>query len=213
MRKFLFIFAFISSLGFGQSMFIGANYKMSIPVLEFKNYIEPMSFVGVDIDFRYFKNNWFSFGLKLGWSSFYENKPVQTYYWENMALTAEQWNYIYQLDFAFQAHFYIPTNILIKPYFGALLGSSFIQDYKKVGDLSFNRNIWGFNYMPEFGLLFHLPKPDGLAFYLSAGFHQVLITTDRYKNISSVVLKFGIAFSGQYKKGLQEKVHEEKKKK
>ena len=211
MRKLGFILIFISSIGFGQSLFIGANYKMNIPVLDFKNYIEPTSYVGVDIDFRYFKNNWFSFGLRLGWSSFYENKPIETYYWENMALTAEQWNYIYQTDFAFQVQFYIPTNILIKPYFGVNFGSSFVQDYKKVGDLTFNRDFWGFNYNPEIGFLFHLPKPDGLAFYLSAGFHQVLLKNNHYDNISNIVIKFGIAFSGQYKKNLQDSIKKEKK--
>lgn len=203
MKRLLFILIFVSSFSFGQSLFIGANYKISVPILDFKNYVSPTSFVGADLDFRYFKNNWFSFGLKLGWSGFFEYKEKETYYWENKALTAEQWNYLYVSDFSFQAHFYAPTKILIKPYFGIHLGSSFVQDYKKVGDLTFNRNFWGFSYMPEMGFLFHLPKPDGLAFYASCGFHQVIINNNHYDNISNIIIKFGIAYSGQYKESTQ----------
>lgn len=198
------------SFSFGQSFFAGVNYKMNIPVLDFRNHIEPISFVGAEAEFRYFKNDWFSFGLKLGWSSFYENIPMTTYYWENMALTAEQWNYLYQSDFAFQAHFYAPTKILIKPYLGIQLGSSFIQDYKKVGDMLFNRNDWGFSYSPEIGFLFHLPKPDGLAFYTSCGFSQVFYKNNHYSSITNVNIKFGIAYSGQFKKSTQERLRKAK---
>ncbi len=183
---------------------------MNIPVLNFREYLKPTSFVGAEAEFRYFKNDWFSFGLKIGWSSFYENLPVQTYYWENMALTAEQWNYIYQSDFSFQAHFYVPTKILIKPYAGVLLGSSFIQDYKKVGDMIFNRNEWGFSVTPEIGFLFHLPKPDGLAFFVASGYHHVFLKNNHYDYLSNVNVKFGIAYSGQFKKSTQERLKKAK---
>jgi hypothetical protein len=212
MRKLAVIFIFLSGFSFGQSVFIGANYKMNVPVLDFRNHISPISFSGVDIDFRYFKNDWFSFGLRLGWSSFYENVPVQTYYWDNMALTAEQWNYIYQSDFAFQAHFYLPTKVFVKPYLGINFGASFIQDYKKVGDLIFNQNLWGVSYMPEIGILFHLPKPDGLAFYMSFGFNQILLKNNHYNDVSNLVVKVGMAFSGHYRKSTQEKIKKAKEK-
>lgn len=212
MRRFCFILLFVSSFASGQALFFGVNYKISSPVLDFQNYIKPISYVGADIDFRYFKNNWFSFGLKLGWSSFYQDKIKETYVWENIAVTADQWRYLYQTDFAFQPHFYIPNKTIVKPFLGGSLGTSFIQDYIQVGDLTFNRNFWGFNYTSEIGLLLHLRKPDGLAVYTSFGFNQVVLKNEHYKNVSNLIFKIGIAFSGQYKKDLQEKLKEEKKK-
>ncbi|MCB0478522.1 MAG: hypothetical protein KDC84_10185 [Crocinitomicaceae bacterium] len=210
MKKWILIFCFLSNLAIGQSYFAGASYKMSIPLLSFKEHISPISFVGAEVDFRYFKTDWFSFGLNLGWSSFYEHIPMDTYYWDNNAITAEQWNYLYQSDFHFQLHFYIPTQILIKPYFGIKFGASFVQDYKKVGDLTFNKHGWGFGYTPEIGFLFHLPKPDGLAFFLSGGFNQAFYKNNHYNSLTNVNIKFGIAYSGQYRKATKERLEKAK---
>lgn len=200
----------MAGTAFGQSFFAGASYKMNIPLADFRQYIQPTSFTGVEAEFRYFKNDWFSFGLKLGWASFYEYIPEDTYYWQNMALTAEQWNYLYVSDFNFQAHFYAPTKILIKPYLGIGLGSSFVQDYKKVGDMIFNKNEWGFSLTPEIGFLFHLPEPDGLSFFISSGYHHVFLKNEHYDYISNINLKFGIAYSGQFRKATQERIRKEK---
>ncbi|MEZ4936485.1 MAG: hypothetical protein R2799_02720 [Crocinitomicaceae bacterium] len=210
MRQWLLILGFYSNFLLAQSFYVGVNYKIDIPVLSFQKHIQPISFVGSEIDFRYFKTDWFSFGLNLGWASFYEHIPMGTYYWENNAMTAEQWNYLYQTDFHFQFHFYIPTQILIKPYFALQLGTSFVQDYKKVGDLVFNDNGWGFGYTPEIGFLFHLPKPDGLAFITSCGFSHALYKNNHYDALTNVNIKFGIAYSGQFRQKTRDRLEKAK---
>lgn len=196
----LIIIAVICHTGFsqyhGNSVF-EFNYRMNFPVGNFANFGDP-SFRGGSFDYKYYVTENIHVGALIGWTGFYSEKPRDTYFFDNGAVTAKVWNWSYISDFQVQFGYTFGTGMFIKPYLSASLGGSYNEEAKVAGTYSRYRYGSHFSYAAEAGLIVEIPNSI-VAFNISTNWNHMVTDSPFYSDAMYMGLNFGISIStGSY---------------
>jgi outer membrane protein len=195
---FLLAMTLVPNKSMAQASYVSFGYRMAFPMASFRDYIKTTSFRGVQFDYKYFVNDNIAVGFQYHWNGFYENKPRQTYETEFGAITAEQFNFSYASSLLLGADYYIPTNVIVKPFIGVRLGTGYLEIDRFVGAVQFQETEWRFSYSATVGALFQIPNTS-LAFTLEGSWNQVTFDNVHYKHLSNVGLFIGFCYSGQFR--------------
>jgi hypothetical protein len=195
---FLLAFTLIPNSSVAQGSYLSAGYRIAFPMSSFKDYIKTTSFRGVQFDYKYFFNENIALGFQYNWNAFYEDKERQTYQNELGAITAEQFNFSYSNNLLVGLDYYVPTDVIVKPFIGAKLGSGYIEVDRFAGALQIEESLWGFSYSATLGALFQIPNTS-LAFTLEGSWNQVISDNIHFKNFSNIGLFLGFCYSAQYR--------------
>ena len=195
---FLFVVTLAPSSVNAQASYVSFGYRMAFPMASFRDYIKTTSFRGVQFDYKYFVNDNIAVGFQYHWNGFYENKPRQTYEFENGAITAEQFNFSYASNLLIGADYYVSTSTIVKPFIGFRGGMGYLELDRFVGAAQFQETVWRFSYSATAGALFQIPNTS-LAFTLEGSWNQVVFDNVHYKHMSSMGLFIGFCYSGQFR--------------
>ncbi|MEZ4936407.1 MAG: outer membrane beta-barrel protein [Crocinitomicaceae bacterium] len=204
MKKILFLMILLCGISLlpnrvlAQASYVSAGYRVAFPMASFRDYIKTTSFRGVQLDYKYFVNDNVAVGFQWHWNGFYENKPRQTYYFDQGAVTAEQFNFSYASNLLLGIDYYISTKNIVKPFFGAKGGMGYLEIDRFIGAAQLQETVWRFSYSATAGALFQIPNTS-LGFTLEGSWNQVLFDNVHYKHMSSVGLFIGFCYSGQFK--------------
>ncbi len=190
------VFYFCSNQAKAQEQYWSYSQRLNIPMGDFTNFVNEVSYRGGSIEYRNIRDN-ISIGGSVGWTGFYENTPRETFQYEGGAITAEQWNFLYATDFNVTGHYYLSTPFGLKPYIGAKVGTTRLEEIKIAGIYETNSVNWGFNYRVGLGLLFQIPDmPIGLK--LNGSWNQTIYESTYFKNVNYIGVDLGIYYSFQF---------------
>ncbi|WP_319500395.1 hypothetical protein [uncultured Draconibacterium sp.] len=138
----------------GTSTFV--SYLPSIPLgktADFSNNISPR---GIDFEVQRFLNEELSVGFNIGWNLFREKIPEETFYYQELTITAVQFRYTNIVPLQVNVKKYFMGEGDYIPYFGFGLGTSYNETRNDVGVFSLNEDKWLFNIAPEIGMLYDM---------------------------------------------------------
>jgi len=156
MKKALYIllFIFIASSAMGQRTFNTWHYSMGFTSGNLNDYIGKASFRGVTYDYTKLVTENVGVGLELGWQTFYEKMPYDTYSKAGYDYSGKQWRYSNHLPMLFTVNYYMfPSNGLI-PYAGLGVGTIYAERRTDMGTWAFTSDAWEFALKPELGVIF-----------------------------------------------------------
>lgn len=152
---------------------------------------------GARIGYRQFITRSFSAGIDVGWASYNQYFPKETFQYPSGAITTDYFNYVTSLSVAAsgQYNFDIRSKV-VYPYVGiglGALGNQYTQYYNIYTDRD---NSWGFLSRGEVGALFRFSKRRGIGGMIA--FHYDYANNksevNNYSGFSSIGVQVGLMF-------------------
>ena len=176
--------------------YVYINLDVNSPMAN-KGWLNATTAHGVKAGYRQFLSRSFSAGVDIGYASFNQYFPTETFQYPNGALTTDYFNYISSLSVVLsgQYNFQLKSQ-LFYPYVGIGLGAMG-NDYTTYYNIYTDKDTsWGFLARPEAGVLIRLSKRRAIGGM--AGIHYDYSTNESekngYSNFSSIGFQVGIMF-------------------
>jgi hypothetical protein len=192
MKKILILALFICSiqtLKAQESMF-NLNWGIGIPVGEFTKYVEEPSFSGFSIGGRKFIYDFVSVGGYAGWQLYYDKQYGLHHVSEGLDVYGRQLRHVNVYPVMGSVHLYGGQDGGIRPYFGANVGLSFVNEKLQYGIWEFSSTSTNFTIAPELGIFF----PVGLAgggFNLSVKYDEAFKSAKNDYHVQSFLISIG----------------------
>ena len=157
MKKILLLF--VSVIGFqmvhAQKGYGALTYSMAVPMGDMKNYIDQVSYRGVNMEFYWHLKQNIDVGAEVGWNVFYNREDKTTYTDETASITGVQYRYINAVPILAGVRWRKPGGDL-QPYVGAGIGTSSMNRSTDFGLYRFENNTWQFCLRPEAGIIYKM---------------------------------------------------------
>lgn len=196
MKKIVLLIAIVGcfySSNAQESMF-NLNWGIGIPVGEFTEYVEEPSFSGFQIGGRKFIYDYVSIGGYTGWQMYYDKKYGLHHVGDGLDVYGRQLRHVNVYPVMASAHFYGGKDGGIRPYFGANVGLSFVNEKLQYGIWEFSNTSTNFTVAPELGIFF----PVGLAgggINLSAKYDEAFKSSKNDYHVQSFLISIGFAMA------------------
>ncbi len=166
-----------------------------------KDWLDSSSPHGGVAGFRFFvRDNQFSVGIDLNWTTYDQYEPTQTFQQENGAITTDYYKYIYQYGGVISAQYYQPIGSdIVFPYYGLGIGANYNRYSLFYNIYEDSESAWGLLVRPEAGVLVKFGKYRSLGAIAAAHFDYstVKMETYDYSGFSSYGFKVGIVIMGR----------------
>ena len=141
-----------------------AYYGMALPMGDTKDYINPASFRGGNIEFEKLVNPNVGVGLLIGWNTFYEAKDRATYPISNGEITSKQYRYLNGIPIQATGKYYFAgDDAVIRPFVGLAAGTYYMEQRVDNGLFSSSNKGWTFSVAPKAGFLIPMSYSTSLA--------------------------------------------------
>ncbi|MBR8537537.1 outer membrane beta-barrel protein [Carboxylicivirga sediminis] len=155
--KYIFIFALtIISLEVSAQTKTNVFYGMALPMGDTKDYINPASFRGANIEFEKFVNPSIGVGLLVGWNTFYEAKDraTQPLPSGNGEITSNEYRYLNAIPIqATGKYYFADDDAVVRPFVGIAAGTYYMEQRRDNGLFSTSDKGWTWSVAPKAGLL------------------------------------------------------------
>jgi opacity protein-like surface antigen len=167
------------------------NYSMGLGVGKTNQFISKYSWRGFDYEYRHFTQPTLGIGFNIGWNTFYESNPYQTYVFETVSATGYQFRYFNSFPIMAVADYFARPDEQVSPYIGLGLGVQYNLLDVDFGIYRFERDGWPFTIAPEIGTLIHLHSGEGfnIGIKYMYGFKTTDLPTDNH-----LLFNVGFAF-------------------
>jgi hypothetical protein len=152
-------------------------------------FINETSLRGFSLEGRWFKTDYISYGLSLGWNVL-DKKEFRT---DNVAggtITGTQFRYINTYPLLVNAHYYLGQWSLTRPFFGLNAGGYVVERRVEVGLLATEERKWQWGIAPEVGILF--PFSVDVSGFFNARYNYAWESGD---NPAMVYWSFGVGLA------------------
>ncbi len=131
-----------------------AYYGMALPMGDTKDYINPTSFRGANIEFEKLVNPNVGVGFLVGWNTFYEAKDRDTYPIDNGSITSNQYRYLNAIPIQATGKYYFASDdAVIRPFVGLAGGTYYMEQRVDNGLFSTSNKGWTWSLAPKAGVL------------------------------------------------------------
>jgi len=177
-----------------QESYFYANLDVNTP-LSNRAWISSTTGSGFKMGYRKFINEKFSAGVDLGWASYHQYFPMETFKEGNTTISTDYFNYItnYTLAVSGQYNFKLNAEWLL-PYAGIGLGAAnnkYTRYYNIYSDVD---QTWGFLARPEAGLLVRISRRRSIGAMAAVhyDFSTAKSATYNYTGFSNLGVQIGI---------------------
>ncbi|WP_439183999.1 OmpW family outer membrane protein [Carboxylicivirga taeanensis] len=144
-----------------------AFYGMALPMGDTKDYINPASFRGANIEFEQFVHPSIGVGLLVGWNTFYEAKDRGTYLIKDGAITSNQYRYLNAIPIQATGKYYFANDdAVVRPFIGLAAGTFYMEQRIDNGLFSTSYKGWSWALAPKAGVLIPINYRASLAISL-----------------------------------------------
>lgn len=163
MKKILLLLICISGMqiSYGQNGYGAITYSLALPMGDMKNYIDDISYRGVNMEFYWRLKNSLDVGMEAGWNVFYSKEDKKTYTAETASITGVQYRYINAAPILAAAR-WRKSGGKTQPYVGVGVGTSSINRSTDFGLYRIINNTWQFCLRPEAGIIYKFSDTNGL---------------------------------------------------
>jgi hypothetical protein len=197
MKKIIFILTFFAApwLAAAQTNYVYLSWDNNYP-LSNKEWLDSSSPYGGVAGFRFFiRDNQFSVGLDLNWTTYEQYEPTQTFPQENGAITTDYYKYIFQYGAVASAQYYQPIGSeIVFPYYGLGLGANYNRYQLRYNIYKDEADAWGFLVRPEAGVLVKFGEHRSLGVIAAVHYDYSTVKMPQYdySGFSSFGWKIGI---------------------
>jgi hypothetical protein len=204
MKRILFLGLLMCSawLASAQENYFYASWAYNVP-LSNKEWLDSPTGYGGMAGYRFFiRESELSLGLDLGWTTFKQYEPLQTFESPGSAITTDYFKYIYNYSAVVSAQYHLGAgkSEVFFPYVGLGLGANY-NDYTLYYNI-YTEDYRGFGFLarPEAGFLVRFGERRSVG--AIAAVHYDYSTNRRkefnYDNFSAVGFKIGIVLMNRY---------------
>lgn len=162
----------------GYSVF---SYSVGFPTGDLQEYIDQISYRGINMEFYWHVKPNLDAGLEVGWNVFYAKEDKKTYTHETTSITGVQYRYTNAVPIIAGAR-WRKTGGKTEPYIGAGLGTTSVNRSTDFGLYRIYNNTWQFCVRPEAGLIYKMSQTTGLSLGVKyyANFENDELTAQNY---------------------------------
>ena len=162
MKKIVLLLASVIciQMSYGQKGYGAITYSMALPTGDMKNYIEDISYRGINVELYWHAKKNFDAGIEVGWNVFYAKEDRKTYTEETQSITGVQYRYINAVPMLAAVRWRKPGGS-VQPYVGAGVGASSMNRSTDFGLYRIINNTWQFCLRPEAGIIYKLSETTG----------------------------------------------------
>jgi len=186
-KSFIIVALALISLEVSAQNKTNAYYGMAIPMGDTKDFINPASFRGGNIEFEKLVNPKLGVGLLIGWNTFYEAKDRATYPINNGEITSNQYRYSNAIPIQATGKYYFASDdAVIRPFIGLAAGTYYMEQRVDNGLFSNTDKGWTFSLAPKAGFLIPMSYSTSLAVSLdySTSFKSSAIAQQNWLGIN-----------------------------
>ena len=163
MKKILLLFLTVISIQavYGQKGYSAISYSVGFPTGDFNEYVDQISYRGINMDFYWHVKPNLDAGVEVGWNVFYSKEDKKTYTEGTQSITGVQYRYTNAVPIIAGAR-WRKTGGKVEPYLGAGLGTTSVNRSTDFGLYRIYINTWQFCVRPEAGIMYKLSTISGL---------------------------------------------------
>ncbi len=128
------------------------TYSMGFGSGDLGDFISKASFRGATLDYRKMVQPSMGVGFSLGWNVFYEEKPYETYYSGNAALSGKQYRYSNNVPMLISGDYYLNPGEKISTILGLGTGVMYTRRNTDMNLYTLEQEAWNFTLQPEIGI-------------------------------------------------------------
>ena len=192
---------FLSAQIFAQDDHFGISWDITIPMGETADYVGETSWLGFTMQWRKFMTDNVSVGFSFSWNVLHQRSfetqsfkvTVDGFEREITGdLSGEQFRYLNSFPILVRGHYYLgdPYDSKIRPYAGAGIGMTPIQQRTEIGVVAITDTNWHFTLAPEIGLLIPL---DQLSLFAAANYNYAFKVNNTIDH-SFITINIGLMF-------------------
>lgn len=159
-----------------------------------KDFTGKTSSAGARLGYTKFLNERFGLGFEVGYSTLDDYVPLQTYLYEDGAISTDVYNYLYHLTVMANGQYFFSQGKRFIPYASLGLGVALSQ-YKIFYNVYTEAdNETGFAIRPEIGTLFKVKEYSSFGLKAALGFDYATNASDYFatKNFAGLNVQLGI---------------------
>jgi hypothetical protein len=157
-------------------------------------FVSKTSFEGFKFELRRMIKSGISAGFEVGWNTYYQYVPRQTYQIQDGAVTTDLYTYIYTLPLALNVHHYFNINKMVTTYAGLALGATYSQQKIYYNTYVSQDENWGFLVRPELGAIIKFQEGMGLLVGARYSYSTNSQKTFQINGLQSFGLQLGLVF-------------------
>lgn len=190
------IFSLMMICAIAQERYFYANFDLNTPKSN-TAWLRDGTANGLKAGYRFFLNERFSVGADLGFASYDQYFPKQTFVRPDGATTTDYFNYITSYNLAISGQYNLPLKSeLIYPYVGVGLGVASLEYVQYYNVFTDTDRSWGFLARPEAGVLVRLFKRKSVGLMGAVHYDYATNKSDNYNysNFTNIGVQFGVMF-------------------
>ncbi len=191
----------IGALSAQDKQYYTFGWQMTQPLGAFSDFANQFSLRGGYFDGKIFMTDNLSVGFGIAYDGYNEEKPRDTYYFNNStgAITAAIYNYVVEVPFTVGGYYHFASsNSNIQPYAGLGIGLNYITEHTVLQDLDIYNDQWAFLVKPEVGVYipFNAESPFGFNIKVAYNFNTNKFSTAArdYNYMQSLNIGVGITY-------------------
>ena len=168
------------------------QYSMGLGTGDLGDFTNKFSFRGAAIEWRRFIDPTVSVGIDVGWNTFYEQMPVETYTLGTASLTGKQYRYQNSFPMMAAGNYYFNPDQKLRPFVGLGLGTIYSVRDTQMYVYSLEQDAWHFGMCPQVGMLYELGFATSL--YVGLKYNVGIRSGDFDAAQSYLAINVGFAF-------------------
>ena len=163
MKKIFILFLALVSIQaiYGQKGYSVVNYSVGFSTGDFSEYVDQISYRGINLEFMWNVKPNLDAGLEVGWNVFYAKEDKKVYTEGTESISGVQYRYTNAVPIIAGAR-WRKTGGKTQPYVGAGVGTTSVNRSTDFGLYRIYNNTWQFCVRPEAGLIYKMSETSGL---------------------------------------------------
>jgi outer membrane protein W len=141
---------------FAQQNHFSFQYSMGLGTGDLGDFTNKYSFRGAQIEWRRYIDPTIAVGIDVGWNTFFEASPTETYTVGTASLTGKQYRYQNSFPMMAAGNYYFNPDQKLKPFVGLGLGTIYSVRDTQMYVYSVEQDAWHFGMAPQAGILYEL---------------------------------------------------------
>jgi hypothetical protein len=139
------------------------SYPISFATGDLGDFIDKTSWRGFSLDYRYMVQTNMAVGLNVSWTTFYEEKPADTYTVDNESLHGKQFRYSNNVPMLATLAYFLKPDEHINPFISLGIGTMYTRRNTDMNLYTLEQEAWNFLLQPEIGMQVMLNQEMALA--------------------------------------------------
>lgn len=140
------------------------SYNFGVPLANSKEYVPTVSYIGAEINYKYFLKKNISLSLLASWNIFYK-ETTELLSLPNADVSGLQNRYINTVPLLAGVQYYFgKDNNNMRPYAGINAGALYLTRRLQIGVYDLTESSWHFMVQPEIGILLEIDRYSDLMF-------------------------------------------------